>query len=140
MSDMHRGEDRGTAGLDGHAAVLSVCLVEDHEGVRTQLSDLLVTNGCDVVAAVGTASSGERAVLDLRPHVAVIDGRLPDGSGVDLCGRLRTAAPEVPLILYSAQLSSEEERAARELGVAAVVRKSLRMGDLIEAIHEHARR
>jgi two-component system, NarL family, response regulator DevR len=118
---------------------ISVCLVEDHEAVRTHLTDLLRSHGYDVVAAVGTTAAGEQSIVTHRPQMAVIDARLPDGQGVELCARLRAAAPEVPLILYSAQVSSDERRAALDIGVAAVVLKNVQTNELLEAIERHAR-
>ncbi|HVX22189.1 MAG TPA: response regulator transcription factor [Acidimicrobiales bacterium] len=137
---MRRDGDDDPVGPPGGCPPLSMCLVEDHEEVRTQLTDLLNANGCDVVASAGTVSSGEQLVVELHPQVAVVDGRLPDGEGLALCARLRSVAPDVPLILYTAQISAEEERVARLLGVAAVVLKSLRMGELLDAVRCHARR
>ena len=117
---------------------ISICLVEDHDAVRSHLTELFQLQGFEILAAVGNAAGGETAIVANAPHVAVVDGRLPDGRGIDLCSRVRKSAPDVPLILYSAQVAPSEERAALDLGVAAVVLKNVRTDELLEAIRKHA--
>jgi len=114
-----------------------ICLVEDHVVLRDELVNLLVGAGADVLAAVGTVDEGHRVVTAHLPDVAVIDNHLPDGRGIDLCRRLRQAAPEVTLLLHSATLTSADEQEALEAGAAAVVAKAIRGDRLLHAIATH---
>ena len=113
---------------------MTVCLVDDHADVRRHLSDLLTGAGVDVLSAVGTVSEGEATVRQLLPDVAVIDNRLPDGRGIDLCRRLSTLTPEVGLLLHTSTVTDEEAIEAIEAGVAAIILKSIRSEGLIDAI------
>ena len=64
---------------------IRVFLLDDHEVVRRDLKDLLESDGdIVVVGESGLAQEASRRIPALRPHVAVLDGRLPDGSGIDV--------------------------------------------------------
>ena len=116
------------------AAAVTVCLVEDHAQVRRRLCDLLTRAGMDVVAAVGTFREGEVAITDHLPDVAVIDNRLPDGSGIDLCRTLSHSTPQVALLLHSGTVTSQVALDALQAGAIAVIPKTIRSDDLLEAI------
>jgi DNA-binding NarL/FixJ family response regulator len=116
------------------AAAVTVCLVEDHAQVRRQLCDLLTGAGMDVVAAVGTFREGKVAITDHLPDVAVIDNRLPDGSGIDLCRTLSHSTPQVTLLLHTGTLTSQVALEALQAGAVAVIPKSIRSDSLLEAI------
>jgi len=77
-----------------------VFLVDDHEMVRRGVADLLESE--DDVTVIGQAASAAQALTQipiLRPDVAVLDMRLPDGNVVELCGDLRSAMPELNWLL-----------------------------------------
>jgi DNA-binding NarL/FixJ family response regulator len=109
-------------------------LVEDHPVLRRRFAGQLVDAGMDVVAAVGTSAAGWAAVRSLDPAVAVIDSRLPDGRGVDLCRTVRRDLPHVALLLHARLISSVEQQEALDAGVAAVVPKGIRGHDLVSAV------
>lgn len=111
-----------------------VVLVEDHPTVREHLVELLRAAGLDVVEAAVDVASGYEAVRTLRPEIAVVDNRLPDGRGVMLCEILAREVPETALIVHSGALTPEETRRALAAGVRAVVPKSLRSSGLLEAL------
>jgi two-component system response regulator DevR len=111
----------------------TVVLVEDHEMLRDQLATLIGDAGMRVLAAVGTMKEGHRAIIALRPRVAVLDNHLPDGYGVDLCRTLTTESPDVNVIICSADVTPTEELEARSVG-AAVVPKSIRGAELLDAL------
>jgi CheY-like chemotaxis protein len=100
---------------DGTSRSVTICLAEDNEVVRGHIADILSAHGHRVVAAVGIVADAEQAVVNHLPDLAVIAGRLPDGSGIELCARLRDTAPEVPLILYTATISWEDRQTALRL-------------------------
>ena len=115
-------------------------LVEDHAVLAELLTDLLTDAGIQVLATAATQWAGHHAVTTHRPHLAVIDNELPDGSGIELCRSLRVDAPDVTLLLHTGVASTFETAAALDAGAAAVVLKSLRGESLLEAIQTHAPR
>jgi two-component system response regulator DevR len=117
---------------------ISVVLVEDHAMLAELLTILLTDAGIRVLASVGTRRSGHEAVALHRPHLAIIDNELPDGSGIDLCRSLTAEVPEVALLLHTGYTSTQETQAAMDAGAAAVVLKSPRGDGLLRAIQMHA--
>ncbi len=95
----HAGDGLRSSLAAGQAApstVLTVFLVDDHEMVRRGVADLLEAE--DDVTVIGQAASAAQALTQipiLRPDVAVLDMRLPDGNGVELCRDLRSRMPEL---------------------------------------------
>ena len=81
---------------------ITVLLVDDHEIVRRGLGDLLETDGDIIVAAsVGTVAEGLTAARRTTPDVAVLDVRLPDGTGLELCAALTAVEPPIRCIIAS---------------------------------------
>lgn len=119
----------------GAQSGISVVLVEDHELLVELLTELLTDAGIWVLATAGTCSDGHHAVSTHRPHIAIIDNELPDGSGVDLCRALSADAPEVALLLHTGSTSATQTREAMAAGAAAVVLKTLRGDTLLQPVH-----
>ncbi|MCD2195830.1 response regulator [Actinomycetospora endophytica] len=111
-----------------------VVLVEDHPAVREHLVAVLDAAGLDVIATAGDLGGGHETVLRLRPDVVVVDNRLPDGGGFELCEVLLREVPEVALVVHSGAVTGAETERALALGVHAVVPKSLRGHDLVDAV------
>lgn len=116
------------------SGALTAVVVEDQVVLRDWLVSLLVQRGVDVVAAVGTVADGARAITGLDPDVAIVDNGLPDDRGIDLCREIARTMPTVRLILHTGLLSATEECQALEAGVAAVVLKSIRSGELLDLV------
>lgn len=116
----------------------TVVLVEDHPLLRRRFAGQLTAGGLAVLAAVDTCATGRAAVLDHRPTVVVVDSRLADGPGLELCRALRGELPDVVLLLHARLLTAAEEREALAAGVSAVVPKTIRGGALVDAVHAHA--
>jgi two-component system response regulator DevR len=108
--------------------------VEDHDLLRNWIVGRLEAEGHVVSAAVATVADGWDAITRQRPGVAVIDNQLPDGSGIELCGRLSRECPEVRLVLHTGAITADDARSAAASGVGAVVLKSLRGNDLLQAV------
>lgn len=113
---------------------MTVCIVEDHEILRSAMIALITDGGDRVVAAVGTVAAGLDAVLTLRPTIAVIDNQLPDGRGVDLCRTLSSVTPEVTVILHSGTVSDALREEGLAAGATQVISKSIRGEDLAASI------
>lgn len=113
---------------------MTACVVEDHVQLREQIVALLASAGVEVLAAVGSVAEGSKAVCHHLPTVAVIDNQLPDGRGIDLCRALTAAAPGVRLLLHTGVVTVDDEREARAAGAEAVIPKSIRGLELLQAI------
>ncbi len=73
---------------------IRVYLLDDHEIVRRGLRELLESEGdIVVVGESGLAAEAARRIPALRPDVAILDGRIPDGSGIDVCREIRSRDP-----------------------------------------------
>ena len=82
------------------AEPIRVFLLDDHEIVRRGIKDLLESAGdIVVVGESGSAPEATRRIAALRPHVAILDGRLPDGSGIDVCREIRSRDPNIAALI-----------------------------------------
>jgi DNA-binding NarL/FixJ family response regulator len=112
-----------------------VFLLDDHEVVRRGLRDLLEAEGdLTVVGEAGTAEEALRRVPPTRPDVAVLDVRLPDGDGVEVCRELRSSHPEVACLMLTSFADDEALFSAIMAGAAGYVLKQVRGTDLVDAI------
>jgi two-component system response regulator DevR len=133
-------DDRATALPVGERAeprgLISVYVVDDHDLVRDML--VQVIGDADGLIVVGSAATMQRALSEiphLRPAVAVLDGRLPDGTGLDLCRALKAVAPGVACLVLTAATNIDwgPEDAARA-GAAGYLTKTIKTLPLIETI------
>ena len=86
----------------GQARKVRVYLLDDHEIVRRGLRELLENDGrIEVVGESGLAEEATRRIPALRPDVAVLDGRLPDGSGIDVCRDVRSVDPTIACLILT---------------------------------------
>ncbi|MFH8468193.1 response regulator [Streptomyces sp. NPDC017991] len=114
---------------------IRVFLLDDHEVVRRGLSDLLDSEP-DIVV-VGDADSAEHALVRgpaLRPDVAVLDVRLPDGDGISVCRELRSRMPELACLMLTSFDDEEALLDAIMAGAAGYVLKQIRGSDLVAAV------
>jgi CheY-like chemotaxis protein len=131
-----------TTGGAGDAARsgLRACIVDDHAAVREWLARKLESLGIEVCAATETVAQGVEAITTQHPDLAVVDNRLPDGRGIDLCRQVAAIDPEVTLILHTGMISPVEERQAYDAGVTRIALKSIQGDDLLAAVEEFAGR
>ncbi len=93
---------------DGQPAQLRVFLLDDHEIVRRGVADALQSDpGIVVVGEAKTASEALARVPALRPDVAVLDVRLPDGDGVTVCRELRSRVPDLKVVMLTSYSDDE---------------------------------
>ena len=115
--------------------VLRVFLLDDHEVVRQGLKNLLDSE--PDLEVVGEASTGEEAlarVPALKPDVAVLDVRLGQGDGVEVCRELRQRMPDLACLMLTSFADDDALMAAILAGAAGYVLKQIRGNDLVEAI------
>ncbi|MFJ3714796.1 response regulator [Streptomyces sp. NPDC090057] len=117
-----------------------VFLMDDHEVVRRGVRDLLNDEpDIEVVGEAGTAEQALVRVPALRPHVAVLDVRLPDGDGVSVCRELRSRMPELACLMLTSFDDEEALLDAIMAGASGYVLKQIRGSDLVSAVRTVAR-
>ncbi|MGH3738850.1 MAG: response regulator [Micromonosporaceae bacterium] len=115
--------------------MISVYLLDDHEVVRRGLRDLLEREGdIEVVGESASAEEAVRRIPAVRPQVAVLDARLPDGSGIDVCRDIRSVDPSIRALILTSYEDDEALFAAIMAGAAGYVLKQVRGTDLVEAV------
>lgn len=118
-----------------HAATIRVFLLDDHEIVRRGVRDLLDTEpGITVIGEAGTAATALARIPALKPDVAVLDIRLPDGDGVTVCRDLRSKMPQLACLMLTSYSDDEALFDAIMAGAAGYVLKQIRGTDLVGAI------
>jgi two-component system, NarL family, response regulator DevR len=116
-------------------ARIRVFLLDDHEVVRRGVQELLEADGDIVVVGEGsTAAEALARVPALRPHVAVLDVRLPDGDGVSVCRDLRSQMPELACLMLTSFADDEALFDAIMAGASGYVLKQIRGSDLLGAV------
>ncbi len=119
----------------GHAATIRVFLLDDHEIVRRGVRDLLEAEpGITVIGEAGTAAAALARIPALKPDVAVLDIRLPDGDGVTVCRDLRSKMPQLACLMLTSYSDDEALVDAIMAGAAGYVLKQIRGTDLVGAI------
>ena len=115
-----------------------IVLVDDHEIVRRGLKELLEDEGFEVIGEAGTAAEALVRVRALRPDVAILDARLPDGSGIDVCRDVRSADPSIACLILTSYDDDDALFAAIMAGAAGYVLKQVHGTDLVDAIRRVA--
>jgi DNA-binding NarL/FixJ family response regulator len=119
--------------------MITVFLLDDHEVVRTGLRGLLENDGqISVVGESGSAVQAIARIPALRPDVAILDARLPDGSGIDVCREVRSVDPSIQVLILTSYEDDEALFAAIMAGAAGYVLKQIRGTDLVEAVRQVA--
>jgi two-component system, NarL family, response regulator DevR len=118
---------------------IRVYLLDDHEIVRQGLRSLLEGAGdIEVVGESGSAVDATHRIPALRPHVAVLDGRLPDGSGIEVCRAVRAVDPDIKALILTSYDDDEALFAAIMAGAAGYVLKEIKGNDLVSAVRQVA--
>lgn len=114
---------------------IRVYLVDDHEIVRRGVRELLELEGdLEIVGESGTAEEAVRRILALRPDVALLDVRLPDGSGIEVCRQVRGVDPHIAGLVLTSYDDDQALTAAVLAGAAGYLLKDIHGEDLVAAI------
>ena len=132
---MNAGRCDARAMTDQPGPKLRVFLLDDHELVRRGVRELLEVEGdIEVVGEAGTAAEARARVPAVRPQVAVLDVRLPDGDGVEVCRDLRSQFPDLACLMLTSFADDDALLGAVMAGAAGYVLKDIRGGDLVGAV------
>jgi DNA-binding NarL/FixJ family response regulator len=116
-------------------SVIRVYLLDDHEVVRRGLCDLLQREAdIEVVGGSGSAEQARSRIPALRPDVAVLDARLPDGSGINVCRDVRSIDPSIRALILTSYEDDEALFAAIMAGASGYLLKQVRGSDLVHAV------
>lgn len=116
-----------------------VFLLDDHEVVRRGVADLLgVEEDLVVVGEAATAAEALARIPATRPDVALLDVRLPDGDGIEVCREIRTRHPEIRCIMLTSFADDEAFLGAVLAGASGYVLKQIRGGDLVGSVRRVA--
>ena len=116
---------------------LRIFLVDDHEVVRRGVRDLLdAEDDFEVVGEAGSVEEALRRVASAAPDVAVLDVRLPDGSGVELCRELRVTHPQLACLMLTSFDDDEALFEAIVAGAAGYVLKQVKGNDIVNAVRQ----
>ncbi|MGX2996054.1 response regulator [Streptomyces sp. JNUCC 64] len=118
---------------------IRVFLLDDHEVVRRGVHEMLsVEDDIVVVGEAGTAAEALARVPAARPDVAVLDVRLPDGSGVEVCREIRSRDDSVQCLMLTSFADDEALFDAIMAGASGYVLKAIRGNELLTAVRDVA--
>ncbi|MDQ0665339.1 two-component system response regulator DevR [Arthrobacter ulcerisalmonis] len=103
-----------------------VFILNDHEPVRRGLRDLLENEGFAIVGDSGSAAEASRLIPILNPDLAVLDDRLPDGTGIEVCRNLRATAPAIRCLILTSWDEQHAVRAAVLADASGYILKQVR--------------
>lgn len=119
------------------SGTIGVFLVDDHEVVRTGLKSLLSKEAdMDVIGEAATAGTAMSGIDKAMPDVLVLDVRLPDGNGIELCRQISNRFPAIKTIIFTSLADDASKQAAASAGAWAYLLKKARTDELISAIRQ----
>jgi DNA-binding NarL/FixJ family response regulator len=126
-------------GVDLSNDGIRVFILDDHELVRRGLEDLLESEGFVVVGMSGSAAEAARRIPALRPDVAILDARLPDGTGIEVCRDVHSVDETINCLILTSYDDEQALRGAVLAGAAGYVLKEIGGSDLIGALRRAAK-
>ena len=127
----------GNDGRGSETMAIRVFLLDDHEVVRRGVRELL--EQCEDIEVVGEAATAEEALARIpptRPDVAVIDMRLPDGNGVEVCRTVRSRDPEIRCLILTSFADDEALFDAILAGASGYLLKQVKGTDFVDAVRQ----
>ncbi len=132
-------DDTADLSADPPRTPIRVFLLDDHEMIRRGISELLDAEpGITVVGQAGTAAEALRRIPATQPDVAILDARLPDGSGIDVCRDIRSSSPQIRCLILTSYDDNDAVFAAVMAGAAGYLLKEIRGNSLVDAIRQVA--
>ena len=126
--------------MEEQPPIIQVFLLDDHEIVRRGVRELLEAEpDIDVVGEASTAEEAVHRIPAVKPHVAVLDVRLPDGSGVEVCREVRSQLPGLACLMLTSFSDDDALFEAIMAGASGYVLKQIRGNDLVTTIRRVAR-
>jgi DNA-binding NarL/FixJ family response regulator len=114
---------------------IRVFLVDDHEVVRRGVAEVLEDDpGITVVGEAGSVAEALARVPAARPDVVVVDMRLPDGDGAEVCAALRTRLPRLRCLVLTSYSDGQAVEAAVRAGASGYLLKLVRGSTLVSAV------
>jgi two-component system response regulator DevR len=111
---------------------IRVFLLDDHELVRTGLRTLLDgESDMEVIGEAGTAEQGLQLIKELEPDVAILDVRLPDGNGIEVCRDIQSTAPSIRCLMLTSYSDDDALFSSIMAGASGYVLKEVGSGDLL---------
>ena len=111
---------------------IRVFVLDDHELVRTGLRTLLeAESDMEVVGEAGTAEQGLKLIRELVPDVAILDVRLPDGNGIEVCREIQSVTPQVSCLMLTSYSDDDALFSSIMAGASGYVLKEVGGGDLL---------
>jgi two-component system, NarL family, response regulator DevR len=130
---------QATSADEAASSPIRVFLLDDHEIVRRGIRELLENEGdIVVVGESGLAQEAARRIPALRPDVAILDGRLPDGSGIDVCREIRSVDPSIKALILTSYDDDEALFAAIMGGASGYILKQVRGNDFVDTVRRVA--
>lgn len=118
---------------------VTVFLLDDHELVRRGLREILTeAGGIEIVGESGLAKEAARRIPALRPDVALLDARLPDGSGIEVCREIRSRDASIKAIILTSYDDTEALTASVLAGASGYILKQIHGPDLADAVRRVA--
>jgi two-component system response regulator DevR len=128
-------EDTGPSRQDAGQGKIRVFLLEDHEVMRQGLRMVLSAEpDIEVVGDAGTVASALVRLPAVRPQVAILDVRLPDGDGISACREIRSMLPDVACLMFTAYQDDQALLGAVMAGAAGYVLKGTPVRDVVDAV------
>ena len=121
------------------AMATRVFLLDDHEVVRRGLRELLESeDDLEIVGEAGTAEEAYGRIPATSPDVAVLDVRLPDGDGIEVCREIRSRHPRIACIMLTSVADDDAVYAAIMAGASGYLLKQVRGNELVDGIRRVA--
>ena len=117
----------------------NIVIVDDYPAFGDKLAALLETvPGVKVVGRAEDAASGVDRILHLLPDAAIVDVRLPDGTGFDVLTAVKQKAPQIAVFVMTAFTDGEYAALSQRLGANFFFHKSTGLRDMLEAVRKLA--
>ncbi|WP_298252744.1 response regulator transcription factor [uncultured Arthrobacter sp.] len=117
---------------------VTVFLLDDHELVRLGLRELLEAQGCVIVGESGSAEEATRRIPALAPDISILDARLPDGSGIEVCRDVRSIDPSLTCVILTSYDDDQALRGAVLAGASGYILKEILGSDLVGRVRRAA--